>query len=150
AKQIMLTSIPLFFLKPQNSVILFDQPETSLYPNVQLMLPEVYTNTARNNNQFFFATHSPIVASAFDPWEIVELIFGTDGIERREYYSGTTRTVEKYFLQPKLLRWDSNYMQLFGLDDEGREERAEKLNELAVLDNQLKKTTDKNEKAQIF
>jgi predicted ATPase len=89
-KQIMLTAIPLYFLNPQKSIILFDQPETSLYPNIQLKLVDIYTSIASKTNQFFYATHSPLVASSFDPWEVVELRFDetTGVVYRKEYYEG--------------------------------------------------------------
>jgi hypothetical protein len=149
-KQIMLTAIPLFFLKPKNSIILFDQPETSLYPNIQRILPEVYEECASDNNQFFFATHSPIVASAFDPWEVVELRFDDDGnIVRKEYY-GSERHVDNYHIKPKLLRWDSSYRILFQLDDEGTEEREKKLMELASLEQKIKKASEENEKRALY
>jgi hypothetical protein len=149
-KQIMLTAIPLFFLKPKNSVILFDQPETSIYPNVQRMLPDVYAECAPDNNQFFFATHSPIVASAFDPWEVVELEFDEEGsIVRREYYEGE-RDVKNYHIKPKLLRWDSSYRILFHLEAEGTEERTRKLMELASLEKRMKKSSVEAEKRALF
>ncbi len=142
-KQIMLTGIPLFFLKPQKSIILFDQPETSLYPNIQLSLPEIYFNIASDTNQFFFATHSPIVASAFDPWEIVELRFDTSNGEvyRKEYYEGNkkARKQSSYTINPKLLRWDSSYKILFDTPVEGNSERGNELMALATLESKIKK-----------
>ncbi|MDR3695775.1 AAA family ATPase [Mucilaginibacter sp.] len=153
-KQIMLTAIPLFYLRPKESIILFDQPEASLYPNIQWLLPKSYLDIAPNNNQFFFATHSPVVASAFDPWEIVELKFDekTGKVYRREFYDTTKPRNEKsYILNPKLLRWDSNYKKLFDLNRQGNEERRISLRKLAEMDAEIKgESIDPKKKAKLI
>lgn len=150
-KQVMLTAVPLFFLEPQNCIILFDQPETSMYPNIQRMLPDVYAACAPNRNQFFFATHSPVIAAAFDPWEIVELKFDQEGeIVRREYFEGPLRHVDSYRIKPKLLRWDSSYRILFNVGMEGTEEREAKLMELASLELEVAKATEPAKKKELF
>ncbi|HEX3716486.1 MAG TPA: AAA family ATPase [Verrucomicrobiae bacterium] len=149
-KQIMLTAIPLFYLHPRNTIILFDQPETSLYPNIQCMLPDAYLKTAPNNNQFFFATHSPVIASSFEPWEIVELKFDKNGwIYRKPYFSGK-RHMGNYEIKPKSLRWDSAYRILFDVPDDGNEERATKLMELASLQKRIEGTSDLQKKRSLF
>ena len=73
-KQIMLSSLPLSVLNIDKAIILFDEPERSLFPDTQLGLIKNYTSIVPNS-QFFFATHSPIVASAFDPCERIILYF---------------------------------------------------------------------------
>jgi hypothetical protein len=148
-KQIMLTSIPLFFLKPSNAIILFDQPETSLYPNIQWLLPQVYIDVAPNDNQFFFATHSPVVASAFDPWEVVELRFNeaTGEVYRKEYYNKeASRDISSYTINPKLLRWDSGFKILFDLNRQGNPERMSQLRILSELEVKIKSGTLTNRK----
>lgn len=88
--------------------------------------------------QFFFATHSPLIASSFDPWEIIELKFTESGnIEQDPMYRGE-RTVENFRLHPKYLRWDSILQRIFDLDQEGNVERVNKLKELSELDVRLK------------
>jgi len=150
-KQVLLTAIPLFYLHPKNSLILFDQPETSLYPNIQYMLPEIYQKSAGDTNQYFFATHSPIVASAFDPWEVVELEFQDDGsVKRKEYFHGESRTVNSYDIVPKLLRWDSSYRILFDVEEEGNEGRRKALMELASLEGRIKGSPDGEEKTRLI
>jgi len=140
-KQIMLTAIPLFYLKPRESIILFDQPEASLYPNIQWLLPKTYLDIAPDNNQFFFATHSPVVASAFDPWEVVELKFDekTGKVYRKEFYDTAKQRNEKsYVINPKLLRWDSNYKKLFDLNRQGNDDRRVSLRKLSEMDAEIK------------
>ncbi len=76
--QILATSIPLSVLTFRDATILFDEPERSLYPDTQIGLIKEYT-TLVPNAQFFFATHSPIVASAFEPCERIIFDFDEDG-----------------------------------------------------------------------
>jgi GTPase SAR1 family protein len=151
-KQVMLTSIPLYFLKPSNCIILFDQLETSLYPNIQYSLPDTYQKKmAPANNQFFYATHSPVVASSFEPWEIVELKFNTnDGFVGRKEYFKDERRVDNYFINPQLMRWDSSYKLLFDLPHASNEERNDKLVELSMLEKKIMKEENVQAKNELY
>ncbi|MBD2701031.1 AAA family ATPase [Spirosoma sp. BT702] len=77
-KQLLATSIPIYKIKINNGVILFDEPERSLFPDIQRELIKHYTSLAPKA-QFFFATHSPIIASAFEPCERFILYFNEIG-----------------------------------------------------------------------
>lgn len=77
-RQILATSIPLYKFDTKDTVILFDEPERSLFPDVQRELIKHYTSLAPEA-QFFFATHSPIIASAFEPCERFILYFNEHG-----------------------------------------------------------------------
>lgn len=84
-KQVFFTAFPLFQLvyKKYESgkempIILFDEPENSLYPDVQRTLIDYYTQLAPDA-QFFFATHSPLIASQFEPCERFILSFDENG-----------------------------------------------------------------------
>ncbi len=77
-RQILATSIPLYKFDTKDTVILFDEPERSLFPDVQRELIDHYTSLAPGA-QFFFATHSPIIASAFEPCERFILYFDENG-----------------------------------------------------------------------
>jgi len=136
--QIIYKTYPLYALKPQNSIILIDEPENSLYPDIQTEIIEHYTRLAPTS-QFFFATHSPIIASCFEPWEIVELKFDENGeVYRDKYYEGENH-IDNYKLDPRYLRWDSILKKIFDLDVEGNEEeRIPKLMELATLKSEIK------------
>ncbi|QTA92527.1 AAA family ATPase [Desulfonema magnum] len=119
-KQVILTATPLFKLNTEKTVILIDEPERSLYPDIQTEIVNYYTALAPQA-QFFFATHSPMIASSFEPWEIVELKFGKDGyVCQEKYYEGENHT-DNYFIDPRFLRWDSILMNLFDLGVEGNE-----------------------------
>jgi ABC-type lipoprotein export system ATPase subunit len=151
-KQLILTALPLFSLAPKNSIILFDQPEASLFPDIQQMVPTTYSKIA-SQNQFFYATHSPIVASAFDPWEVVDLKFDTTSgdIYRKEYFdTKDIRNVANYNIFPKYLRWDSIFKIMFGLSTEGNEERNKQLMNLASMESELIKIKDIDEKKKKF
>ncbi|WP_077923643.1 AAA family ATPase [Spirosoma sp. 209] len=77
-RQLLSTAIPLYKFNTKDSVILFDEPERSLFPDIQRGLIDYYTSLAPEA-QFFFATHSPIIASAFEPCERFILHFDENG-----------------------------------------------------------------------
>lgn len=77
-KQLLTTSIPIYKVSIDNGVVLFDEPERSLFPDIQRKLIAHYTSLAPTA-QFFFATHSPIIASAFEPCERFVLYFDENG-----------------------------------------------------------------------
>jgi hypothetical protein len=62
----------------KSAIALFDEPENSLFPSILYDLIKVYTDTAPNT-QFFFATHSPIIAAQFHPDERIILEFNEEG-----------------------------------------------------------------------
>jgi hypothetical protein len=145
--QIVMTILPLFQLKPQNAIILIDEPERSLYPDIQMETVPLFTRHTRDS-QFFFATHSPIIASAFEPWEIVEFKF--DKEHRQVYierlYEGENH-IKNYRFFPEYLRWDSILLRLFELKSEGGKKRNAKLYRLAELNVRIRKLKEnKNEK----
>jgi AAA15 family ATPase/GTPase len=77
-RQMLSTAIPLYKFNTKDTVILFDEPERSLFPDIQRGLINYYTSLAPEA-QFFFATHSPIIASAFEPCERFILHFDENG-----------------------------------------------------------------------
>lgn len=77
-KQLLLTSLPLYELNTKDSIILIDEPERSLYPDMQMDLMEYYQNLAPEA-QFIVATHSPFIAASFEPEERFILYFDEEG-----------------------------------------------------------------------
>jgi len=77
-KQLLLSALPLFKLDTENSIILIDEPERSLYPDMQMELISYYQNLAPNA-QFIVATHSPFIAASFEPEERFILYFDENG-----------------------------------------------------------------------
>ncbi len=138
-RQFLQTVIPLFQLKPKNAVILVDEPERSLYPDIQSRIIDTYVKIAPGS-QFFFATHSPIITSAFEPWEIVELKFEKqhNHVFREIYYEGDNH-VDHYKYFPEYMRWDSILQRIFDLEEEGSDKRIEALEELAEKRAQIEK-----------
>jgi ABC-type lipoprotein export system ATPase subunit len=149
-KQVILTAIPIRKLDTNKTVILIDEPERSLYPDIQQEIINYYTQLAPKA-QFFFATHSPIIASSFEPWEIVELKFDyTKGnVYQEKYYEGE-RHVDSYFINPQYLRWDSILIKVFDLKERGHEKRIEKLMELAAIGKRIEKEPNKSNKTKIY
>jgi predicted ATPase len=144
-KNIISRTIPLYTHKFENAIICIDEPETSLYPDIQRKIIDIYTELAPNN-QFFFATHSPIIASSFEPWEIVELKFDKDGYVYRDQYWEGENHVDNYKYDPRYLRWDAILQNIFDLENDGSDERKEMLQDFANLDNKLKERKKKGEK----
>lgn len=135
-KQVMLSALPLYLLKPNNCQILYDEPERSLYPDLQRFIVDYYASLT-TNSQFFFSTHSPIIASSFEPWEIVELKFDEKwNVYRDKYYEGENH-VDNYFVDPRYLDYDLILKKVFDLKDTSTDLRMEALVELTMLKNQL-------------
>nr|WP_315202209.1 AAA family ATPase [uncultured Flavobacterium sp.] len=77
-KGLLLSFLPLFKLDTKDSIILIDEPERSLYPDMQMDLMDYYQNLAPDA-QFIVATHSPFIAASFEPDERFILYFDEDG-----------------------------------------------------------------------
>jgi predicted ATPase len=79
----MLTKVfPLFISPVKDSIILIDEPESSLHPNWQNEIIDLYYKIAvNNNNQFIVATHSPHIVSAVKNKFIKILVKENDGIK---------------------------------------------------------------------
>ncbi len=141
-KQILVKTVPLFYLKPEHTIIMMDEPENSLYPDVQReMVQFVIQETwhTEKNCQFFFATHSPTIASLFEPWEIIKLKFNsTDGkVYQEKYYEGE-RHINNYFKDPKLYNWNAVYLQMFEIKEEvNKDYRQKAMDDLKKLEDAL-------------
>ncbi|CAH0334776.1 hypothetical protein FVB9288_00382 [Flavobacterium sp. CECT 9288] len=77
-KGLLLSFLPLFKFNTVDSIILIDEPERSLYPDMQMDLMDHYQNLAPDA-QFIVATHSPFIAASFQPEERFILYFNEEG-----------------------------------------------------------------------
>ncbi|WP_188049939.1 AAA family ATPase [Flavobacterium sp. GP15] len=77
-KGLLLSFLPLFKLNTKDALILIDEPERSLYPDMQMDLMDHYQNLAPEA-QFIVVTHSPFIAASFEPEERFILYFNEDG-----------------------------------------------------------------------
>ena len=77
-KGLLLSFLPLFKFDTKESIILIDEPERSLYPDMQMDLMDYYKNLAPEA-QFIVATHSPFIAASFEPDERFILYFNEEG-----------------------------------------------------------------------
>jgi AAA15 family ATPase/GTPase len=77
-KSLLFSMYPLFSLDTKEALILLDEPERSLFPDIQVELMSYYQNLAKES-QFIVATHSPFIAAAFEPYERFILYFDEDG-----------------------------------------------------------------------
>jgi len=147
-KNLLSTFIPLKSYNPKDSIILIDEPENSFYPDIQRKLTDLYMNVGENN-QLIMATHSPLIASSFEPWEVVELKFdGDNQIYRELYYEGENH-IDNYFLNPQLLTWTSILTRIFDLKEKSNSDiRKDKLIEYATLKAKIKSIKNQEEKIQ--
>lgn len=77
-KGLLLSFLPLFKLNTKDTIILIDEPERSLYPDMQMDLMDYYQNLAPDA-QFIVATHSPFIAASFEADERFILYFDKEG-----------------------------------------------------------------------
>ncbi len=85
-KGLLLSMFPIYELNTANSMILLDEPERSLFPDIQIDLISHY-QTLAPDAQLIVGTHSPFVAAAFEPEERFILFFdesGRVGVRRGE------------------------------------------------------------------
>ncbi len=148
-RQIVERLVPLYELKPKNAVILMDEPERSLFPDLEKIIVDTYVSLAPES-QFFFATHSPLIASSFEPWEIFHLEFDENYyITTRKYYNESEgRKVSSYFKNPQLLTWSGILKEIFGVKTNGNPKRTEELVKLAMLDSEIKNLISENKKSE--
>lgn len=149
-KNIISTFIPLKIHNPKDSIILIDEPENSFYPDIQRMLTELYMEVGENN-QLIMATHSPLIASSFEPWEVVELKFDRDNQIYRELYFEGERHVDNYVLDPRMLTWTGILMDIFDLEESSNSNlREQKLIEFNILKEEIKNIVDIKQKEELF
>jgi len=149
-KNLLSTFIPLKTYSPQDSIILIDEPEMSFYPDIQRELTSLYSHVG-NNNQLIVATHSPLIASSFEPWEIVELKFDDNNQVYRELYFTDDHHIKNYFLDPRYLTWTSILTDIFDLDEDSNFTFREKgLMAYATLKAEIKIIDNLEEKEEKF
>lgn len=73
-----------FNRKIDKGFLLLDEPENSLFPDFLFELAETYENIVldekgENHTQIFMATHNPIIAAQFEPYERIILEWEKDG-----------------------------------------------------------------------
>lgn len=142
-KQIVLSALPLYLLKPKHTIILFDEPERSLYPDIQREIINFYSSLT-SECQLFFSTHSPIIASSFEPWEIIELKFDKEGFIYQEKYYDGKKHIDNYKITPNYLTYDLILREVFDLKETYSPIRDEKINEVLMLRNHLEELKKQN------
>lgn len=72
-KQLFLRTLAIKMLNPVNSVILIDEPESSLHPKWQQRIVKVFEGIGENN-QIIMATHSPHILGSVSKENIILLL----------------------------------------------------------------------------
>ncbi len=86
-KGLLLSFLPMYSLNTDDSIIIIDEPERSLFPDIQMELIPFYQSLAPKA-QFIVATHSPFIAAAFEPEERFILYFDDKG--KVQYRTGVS------------------------------------------------------------
>ena len=77
-KALLLYMLPLYQIDTEKSIVLIDEPERSLYPDMQMELMDFYREVSPSA-QLIIATHSPFIAASFEPEERFILYFDDNG-----------------------------------------------------------------------
>lgn len=136
-KQVILTALPLYKFDTKDTVILFDEPERSLFPDIQQELVDYYVSLAPEA-QFFFATHSPMIASSFEPYERFILTFDEEGyVTSKSCWRGDA---------PKGADPNDILVEDFKLRSYRNEFGRERWEEYVTLQEKIRQTTDEKER----
>lgn len=135
-KQVILSLLPLYLLKPNKTIVLFDEPERSLYPDMQSLIIEFYLNLMKDC-QFIIATHSPLIAASFEPWEIIELKFDSEGYVYRELYYDGENHINNYSIHPRYLTYELILKNVFDLKETGSRDREKIFTEFIEVKTEL-------------
>lgn len=85
-QQLFIRALSLKMMGLKDSIILIDEPETSLHPNWQNHILKVYQNIAKEgNNQLIIATHSPQIISSAPNKSLRVLVKNGKNIEVKTY-----------------------------------------------------------------
>lgn len=77
-KNLLFSMFSLYAIDSSEAIVLIDEPERSLFPDIQIDLMQHYQNLA-SKAQIIVATHSPFIAAAFEPEERFILYFDEKG-----------------------------------------------------------------------
>lgn len=135
-KRIISIALPLNMAKPSNSLVVLDEPEKSLYPDIQKELIDFYKGLCPDS-QLVVATHSPMIASAFEPYEIVKLNFDKSGMVHREAYYEGERHIDNCFADPRFMSWQQILAAYFELSASGHQQRREAEKQMETLEQRI-------------
>ncbi len=85
-KQLYYKAILFDKLRPQNSIIMVDEPETSLHPTWQQEVLKLYDNIS-GNNQVILVTHSPHIIASIHPENLFILHHNDDAEKMVECFN---------------------------------------------------------------
>ena len=127
----------------KKGIVLIDEPENSLFPDFLYDLIETYQRVfvdknGENNTQFFVATHSPIIAAQFEPYERIILEWDEPGSVKAEKGKAPAGDDPN-----DILKQDFSIAHLMGKKGE------EMWKEYLDMKKRLRATTDENEKSRL-
>jgi len=88
-QELITKAFSIYLADIKDSIILIDEPESSLHPTWQARIVQVYAKIAKeNNNQIIFATHSPHIVSSVRKEQIRILIKEGNAIRVIDQFNG--------------------------------------------------------------
>ena len=128
----------------KKGIVLIDEPENSLFPDFLYDLIETYQEVmvdknGENNSQLFVATHSPIIAAQFEPYERIMLHWDEPGSVKA--HKGTAPAGDD---PNDILKKDFGIAHLMGKKGE------EMFKEYLEMKKKLRHTTDEKEKDKLI
>ena len=89
-QELITKAFSLYLSGVKDSIILIDEPESSLHPNWQNRIAGIYQNFAdKNNNQVIMATHSPHIVASVGKEKIRTLIKEGESVQVISDFSGS-------------------------------------------------------------
>lgn len=89
-QELITKSFTLYLSDLKDSIILVDEPESSMHPNWQNRIASIYQKIANEkNNQIFIATHSPHIIASVNKEQIRVLIKEHENIKAIQDFSGS-------------------------------------------------------------
>ncbi|MDM8556700.1 AAA family ATPase [Desulfococcaceae bacterium HSG7] len=89
-QELITKAFSIYLADIKDSIILIDEPESSLHPKWQARIVQIYQKIAdRKNNQIIFATHSPHIVSSVRKEQIRILVKEDNAIRVIEQFNGS-------------------------------------------------------------
>lgn len=132
-KQLIISSLPFYYINSDKSVIMIDEPERSLFPDVQMQLIDHYLKITKGA-QLFVATHSPFIAASFEPEERFILQFDKNG--KVQVTNGVTPRGDD---PNDILRYDFNIPNLMNEHGQGEYKKYLNLKQKAINEKDVDK-----------
>ena len=137
-----------YFSKEEQATgfLFLDEPESGLHPELQLNLVNLYRSILSSHQaQLFIATHSPLIATQFDPASRVVLKFNKQG-----HIVASRGSEQKGAESTKLLQKDFGVEPLQSRKKKKKKKKSETPAKVSQLKEAIQDTDDQTELAELI